>query len=765
MTVVRTLTRSFAGGEITPELFGRIDLDKFQTGLKRCENMIVLPHGPVTKRPGFEYILQTKYGPLDPDNAVRLIPFQFNVAQSYVLEFGHYYVRVHTQGATILNPAQTLVSISNTNPAVVTYTGVDPANGDWVYITGVTGMTEMNGRFVKVANVNTTAKTFVAEDLQTGAIDATTWLPGTGGTMASVYELSSPYAASDLALVKYEQNADVLSLAHPNYALRTLSRTSGTTFAFGMPTTDPSISPPTAPSVSATGSGGSPSQHTYYVTSVTADGEESLALLCGSANLDLAIAGNRITVSWTAATGAAYCNVYKKTGGATGYIGRAAPGGPFVDDNIDPDYTKIYPVSDPTLSTAGYYPGVVSYYEQRKMVGGSLNLPNAFFASVLGTEYNFTKRDVPQDDDRIKVRLVARQVNEIRHFVPVADLILLTSGGEWAVTSASGSGITPTTIQVKPQSYHGCSHVRPVVTGNSVLYVQASGRRLMTIAYSYNVRAYTSTDVSRMAPHLLDGWEIMDLAYTVSPDQIIWVVRNDGKLLGLTFVPEQKVLAWHQHSTAGGIETIAVTQEGAEYVLYATVSRTIGGRQVRCLERMRSRLFVEGKDWYGVDCGKTYSGAPATTISGLWHLEGQEVAILADGATVGNQIVTNGQISLGVPASVVHIGLSYNAAVETLPLSHEKLDAGGVGQVKNVSRIHLRVNRSSGLLAGADSAHTRVYPQRTTEPYGTPPKLISGEIEIPVDGPWDPEGGMFISNTSTLPLTLTALSAEVEIGG
>lgn len=761
---VRTLTRSFAGGEITPELFGRLDLTKFQTGLQRCENMIVLPHGPITKRPGFEHVIQTKYGPNDANNQTRLIPFQYNTEQTYILEFGHLYLRVHTQGATVLAAAQSLTSISNTNPAVVTYTGADPANGAWVYISGVSGMTLMNGRFVKVANVNAGANTFEAQDLQTGNIDATGGPAGTGGTMAPVYEIASPYSAADLAVLKFEQSADVLSIAHPSYALRTLSRTSATTFVFASPTTTPSIASPTAPSVVATGSGGTPKTHTYSVTSVSADGEESLPISAGSASLDLTVAGNYVTVDWTASAGALYCNVYKTTGGSTGFIGRAGAGGPFVDDNIVPDYTRVFPQEDYTLVTAGYYPGAVSYHEQRKVVGGSATLPNAFYASVLGTEYNFTQRKVPQDDDRIKVRLVARQVNEIRHFVPLSDLLLLTSGGEWIVSSAGGAGLSPTSIQVRPQSYHGCSHVRPVVTGNAVLYVQAGGRRLMVVSYTDDQKAYVSTDASIMAPHLVDDHEIVDMAFTVSPDQVAWALRDDGRLLGLTFVPEHDVAAWHQHTTSGTVESVAVVQEGADYTLYATVSRTIGGRDVRFVERMRSRHFTALEDWFGVDCGETYSGAATAVISGLWHLEGQEVAILADGATVPRQTVAGGSITLSTAASVVHIGLPYSADIRTLPLTHERLDAGGLGQVKNVSRVHVRVHKSSGLVAGVDADHARTYPQRTNEPYGSPPSMLSEEIEIPVDGPWCSCGELYFSNTDVLPLTLASMSAEVEVG-
>jgi len=183
---------------------------------------------------------------------------------------------------------------------------------------------------------------------------------------------------------------------------------------------------------------------------------------------------------------------------------------------------------------------------------------------------------------------------------------------------------------LRPQSYVGSAKIAPQVTGSSVLFVQANRKRLYEIAYSWESSSYKATDVSIMAPHLVDDYTIIDTAYSKSPDQLHWATRSDGTLLGTTYVPEHEVVGWHKHTTPGGsFKSVCVVSENGGYALYAAVARTIDGDAVQYIERLHPRAFTALEDWFGVDAGKTYSGAAATAISGLWHLEGVAVDVLA----------------------------------------------------------------------------------------------------------------------------------------
>ena len=736
---VKTLLRSFAGGEIAPELFGRIDLDKFQTGLAACRNFVTLPHGPVRNRQGFKYILEVK----DSTKAVNLIEFSYSTLQTYILEFGDQYLRFHTNGATLLETAKTIDSIADD---VVTLTAHGYTVGKWVYI---------GTRFYRITAVTT--DTFTVENL-----DETTAEPA-GATAAQVYEIATPYVAADVMDLHYVQSADVLTIVHPSYAARELKRLGAANWTLTTISFVPQIAAPTDVSVVATTGSGS-TNYKYIVTTVaTASLEESVQSSSANVNNNLATSGNKNTISWTGVTGAIRYNVYKERNGLYGYIGQT-DGVSFVDDNIIADVTRTPPEADDPFSGTGNYPSAVSYFEQRRCFAGTNNLPQNLWMTRSATESNMNYSIPTQDDDAITLKIAAREVNRIRHIVPLSDLILLTTSGEWRVWAQNSDAITPTTVSVRPQSYNGANNVQPVVTGNSTIYVRNQSSRLHELSYNWESNAYKSEDVSLMAPHIFDDYTITDMTITKTPVPIIWCIRNDGTLLGMTYMPNQKVWAWHRHDTEGYFESVAAVSEDNEDVLYAVVRRSVNGRTVRYVERLDISATGELVNSFHVDSGLTYDGEPATTISGLWHLEGEVVNILADGAVHPQRTVTNGQITLIEPHSVVHIGLPITADVQTLPISLE-MEAFAQGRNKNVNQVYLRVLRSSGIKVGPSFTKLTEYKQRTTQPYGSPPDLVSEEIDVMITPTWSDGGQICVRQSDPLPLSVLSMVIEVALGG
>jgi hypothetical protein len=726
---LRTLSRSFAGGEIAPELYGRVDLTKFQTGLAECKNFIVLPHGPVANRPGTEFIHATK----SAANFTRLIPFSYSTTQTYVLEFGDYYVRFHTSGGTLL---------TGTVTAWVTAT---------VCAVGDIRASSGTNYYCRVAHTSGTFATDLA---------ASKWYALAG----TIVEVPTPYPHADVGNLHYVQSADVLTIVHPSYAPRELRRLGATQWALTSITFTPSISAPTGVSVSASPASGSTS-YKYKVTAVAADGQdESLVSAEVTATNNLSVAGNLNTVSWSAVTGAVRYNIYKSRSGLYGYIGQTGALS-FVDDNISADMSLTPGEPQDPFSGSGNYPGAVSYFEQRRCFAGSTNKPQNLWLTRTATESNLNYSIPTKDSDAITVKIAAREANTIRHLVPLAELMLLTSGGEWKCSAGSADALSPVTIQIKPQSYMGASNVQPMVTGNSILYAQDRGARIREIMYSWEAQSYKTVDASIMAPHLFDGYEIVDIAYMRAPYQVLWALRSDGMLLGLTYVPDQQVMAWHQHPMGGAaIDSICVVAEGNEDVLYLAVNRTVNSTPACYIERMHTRQFSSQEDAFFVDCGLTYDSTPATTISGLDHLEAETVSILADGAVISGKVVTGGEVTLPAAASVVHIGLPITAQIITLPLAFETAGMGQ-GRVKNVQTAWLRVYRSSGVFAGPDADHLTEYRQRTSEVWGAPPNLKSDEIEIVLSPAWSRGGQIVVRHTDPLPLTISSLSLEVSVGG
>ncbi|MGJ7508680.1 hypothetical protein [Variovorax sp. GT1P44] len=869
----KTLNRSFAGGEISPQLFSRIDLDKFQTGLALCLNCETLPQGPVQNRAGYQWVLEAK----DSTKAVVLIPFSFSTQQTFALEFGHQYVRFHTLGGTLLEGSLIITNITNSaNPVFTTSVPHGYATGQTNQLGNITSMPALNGRWVKISSTPAPNQ-FTLTDLAGNPI-STAAMPAFfgSGSVARVYEIATPYDAAQLRLIKYVQSADVLTLVSPYYPpqeLRRLGATNWTmsgiqfTSALAAPQTnanspnnvlhtyrvvalaptnggfsipsaavsatndftipghfnrvswssvpggvayyifkliggnwlfigsaatgtffddditrgsDPTVnyagtSPaPTAAatavvpattgvSVVPTGAGAIP--YTYVVTSInTGETEESLASGAVTANNDLSVASSFNTVKWPAVPGVSLYNVYRSLNGIFGFVGRADIGCSFVDNNILPNTGLTPPLQIDPFQGDGNYPRAVTYHQQRRVFAGSINNPQTMWTTRSGTERNLGYSVPSRDDDGITVRVVSREANTIRHMVPMNDLILLTSGGEWKCASGDGSGvITPSNTSLQPQGYTGSSEVQAATTDRTILFAQDRGGAIRELQFAWEQQGYQTSNASILAPHLFDYHLVVQLAFSRSPLPSLWSVRNDGRLLGMTYVPEHEIKAWHQHVTDGAFESICSVAEGDEDVLYAVVLRVINGRTVRYIERKHTRRFDTPADQFFVDSGATYDGPETDTIGGLYHLEGKTVAILADGGVSPPQVVVNGSIALDAPASKVQVGLPYVAQIKTLPISVQT-QAFGQGMRKNVNKVFLRVLASNGFEAGPTFDKLRQYPTRFSEPYGSPPDLVSDEVPLTLSPRWAEDGAVCIQQAEPLSLMLLGMAIEVATG-
>jgi hypothetical protein len=687
MPLVKELTRSFAGGEITPEMYGRLDNVKFQTGLALCRNAMVLPHGPVTKRPGFAYVNTAGNSTLQ----VRLIPFAFSATQTMVLEFGHNYIRFHTLG-------QTLVS---------------------------------------------------------------------GG---SPYQISSPYASTDLFDLEYTQSSDVITITHKSYPVYELRRLSALSWTLTAPTLGATPTVPGTPTGAATAGTGTPyNRNMYYkVTMVTPDGvEESLASAYLMLSNDLSLSGAKNVVNWSAVTGAGTYRVYKamnNPGRLYGYIGETSDV-TFTDDNITADYSRNPPATTIRLDTAGNYPSAVGYYEQRRMFAGTTNNPQTVYGTKSATESNLNASLPSNAADALSFTIKAQQQNAIKHLIPLNDLIALTVGGAWKIAASNSQALTPSNLSVRGQTFYGSNSVHPILTGSSCLYVETNGRRVRDLAFNWQAQVYAADDRSIMAPHLFNGYTLSDAAYSRSPDQVAWFVRSDGVLLGMSYVPEHQVFGWHQHVTDGKFESVCVVAENNEDILYALVNRTIGGVTKRMIERMSTRVFATQGDSFYVDSGGTYSGSPTTVITGLSWLEGKTLVALADGAVVKNLVVSSGAITLPTAASKVQIGLPFVTDIQTLPMALESAMAGGQGTMKSVDYAYLRVNRTGILAVGPSSDRLNTIPPRTNENYDTPPRLRSEVLDLLVAPDITPDAQLWIQSADPTPLTLSAITMKVAVGG
>lgn len=762
----KTYSHSFAAGQLSPELFGRLDLTKNQTGLQTALNFETMAHGPARNRAGFGYVLHAKFN----NSKSVMIPFSFSTTQTYALEFGVQYMRIHTQGGTVLENNINITGITQANPAVVTAPAHGYVTGQTVWLNSIGGMIQLNTRFVNVTVID--ANTFSINSLSGVTINSTAYNAYTaGGTTARVYEIVTPYLEADLGDLHYEQSADVMTLTMTGYQQRELRRLGATNWTLTTLSFAPTIAAPLAPGLATGGAGGgTPVNNIYMTTAVSSSLEESVSSPTTTQSYDLTVAGNFIDVNpkpgGIGVTGAIRYNIYKQISGIWGYIGQT-DGSVLRDKNITPDATKTPPIVNDPFPSVNNWPATVGYAGQRRIFGQTLTMPQNIWATQAATESNMTYSIPSRASDAVFVRIATRDSQLIRHIIQLADLIILTNSGVWRIQSDATSPLSPTNVDPRLQTAIGASNVRPMVVGRSLIYAEDSGGRIRETTYAWQLQGYDSRDLSLLAPNLFDGFAHVSAAYTRIPVPIIWYVRNDGALLGCTYMVEQDVAGWHVHNTgatgADKFESVCSVKENGEDVLYAVVNRTINGQQVRYIERKHTRNFTDPKDAFFVDSGLTYNATPAQIISGLWHLEGMTVNIIADGATHPPRVVTGGTITLQGNFSKVQIGLPIIADFQTLPLGLQ-LPAMGGGIQKNVNNASLRMVNTSGILVGPNFNKLRPMKQRTSEPYGTAAALMNREQLMPIDPTWGQDAQVCVRQVEPQPVTITAITLEIATG-
>ena len=260
----------------------------------------------------------------------------------------------------------------------------------------------------------------------------------------------------------------------------------------------------------------------------------------------------------------------------------------------------------------------MTYFEQRRWFAGTKNRPNNVWATKSGTESDMSYSLPSQDDDRIAVRVAAREANRIQHMVPLSQLMLLTGSAEWRVSPLNSDAITPSSMSVRPQSYIGANNVQPLVVSSTMIYAANRGGHIRECGYSYEAGGYISNDICLRAPHLFDNMEIIDMAYSKAPWPIVWVVNNEGQLISLTYVPEQQVGAFSTIETNNGrFRSCCVVAEGDEDILYCVVERIVAGVNNFYIERMTERQFKTLEECCFLDSSGKYVGDAKTEITGL----------------------------------------------------------------------------------------------------------------------------------------------------
>lgn len=584
-----------------------------------------------------------------------------------------------------------------------------------------------------------------------------------------IVEITTPYAAADLAKLKRSQSGDILTLTHPNYKPKTISRYDHHDWRIEDTVIAPSVLAPTGVTASFHwGSGADQNTNTrnykYIVTAVDSNNEESKrsSSVTKKGHREASwLADEYMTISWTAVTGAVEYNVYREVNGVYGYIG-TANSTTFTDDNIEPDLQATAPVYKNPFSTSNDYPSCSAYFQQRKIYANSQRNPQVLWASQTAAPNNFNVSRPLVATDSITLAMDDREVNEIRHLIPMKDLIVLTSNSEWKVNGTDG------VFQANPmpaaviQSCYGASHIEPVVSGSMVLFVQAGGSVIRDLGYDIMTEGYDGDELSLFSSHLFEGKEVVSMAYAKEPYRLLFVVFDDGTAATMTYNKKQKLCGWTQLVTQGEFECVDVVREGLEDVAYFVIKRHINGQDVKFIERTRTRIIEDTSQAFLVDCGLSATFVnPVSTISGLDHLEGETVICNVNGGIIEGLTVENGSITLpnNKKASSIVVGLPYEFELETLNVEGENTQ----GLKKLINRVSVKIykSREDFVFCGADDSEFRH--SRCDDSINHAGHLYSKDVSSTVFALPKTDTTIKLKQNYPLPLTILSISAVVDV--
>ena len=748
------LKPSFAGGEISPALYGRTDFAKYDNGAAVLKNFYVQRYGGIANRPGTKFISKIA-------GFAVLRPFKYSSSENYMIVFSDRKIEVYSKNetlvATLTNSPYTsaeLRLIKYTQSADIMYlvhpnhppmTLTRNSNTDWsLEVMDISGgpFEDPNTSDIKISASGrsgpitlTASKSYFTEDMEENIMQIghtvdgqyVKGVPGTdtleiecvpGGT---VYVESFGFWKGNFTLDKLvdgswtkvrSQNGNHSS----NYNFTETNHHSEI-ISYRITTTE----------FDTTIWSGENSKQTGHVT-LQSFGQDYYGVV-------------KITEVDTETS--AEAEVIRKLG--------------------DTKATKDFSISP--WSTGKGYPVCAAFFEDRLIMAGSRANRQSFWGSKSGDYYNFGTSVPSLDTDAITGTLNNGEMNGIKHMIPFAELIMLTAGSEHKVTGVNNSALAPGKLRSQAQEYRGISDVTPVTVGSRIIYIQQQGDIVRDLAYTYEADKYTGDDINLLAQHLFERHKLVSMCYQQTPNSIVWFVRDDGLLLGMTYLKEQDVYAWHQHSTQDG-----------EFIDVASIS---GDTQddLWCVVKRGSEYFLEVmaereksqkvEDQYFVDCGVQISNSTGVrVVNNLGHLEGKTVAVLADGFVLPQQKVVNGQIDLGHNYKKISVGLPIESLMKTLPLELQAQDGSTISRKKRVAKVMLLFKESTGGRFGLKENKMDEIKWRSTEAYGEAVQLFSGKqyIRMP-SATYEDTVQITVKQNEPLPMTILAVVPEMQVGG
>lgn len=718
---------NFSGGEASPKLRGRTDVVPYFACAETLENVLVTHYGSVLRTPGTRHIARLKL----QDKPAKLIPFIFSTGQSYILEFGNLYMRVYQNGGSVTETAINISGITKANPAVVTVSGTAPANGKFVDISEVVGMTQVNGKRFIVAN--RTSTTFQLTDEDGNNVDSSAYTTySSAGIVEVVYEVVTPWSETQVADLKFTQQADVMYLVHPSITPRVLSRLASNSWTLAEITYDTFDYPPFL------------DINTSAIT-ITPSSTTGASTLTASAAL---FSANQV---------GSYFQITH--GSTTGYVKITA-----YTDTTHVSSTVIVTLGNTTATDDWYegawsdkngYPKDVKFFENRLYYFSTTANPLNFWGSAIEQYDDFGLGT--NDDDAVAYSISSAQVDRILWAYPTSVIHIGTAAGPFTASSGSTSSpITATNISVKQQNENGSDDVSPVRIGTFVYYVERSGKLIGQLAYNLDTDSYITDNITYLSDHIL-GDGVVTMALQRYPYNILWCVLDDGTVATLTREQKNDVKGWTRQSIDGDVKDVAVIPNGSEDQVWLIVNRTIDGSTARYVEYVMPHEFGAQDNAWFINSGLEYDGTAVSSVSNLDHLEGEEVQILVDGAVHPNKTVTAGAVTLDYAGSHIIIGLAYTSTIKTMDIEAGSQTGSAQAKPMQIGKVNVRLLNSLGCNVGDGTTMDEVLFRDSSMDMDAAPTLFSGDKEVQFPSGHRKNKYIYITQSQPLPLHVLAI--------
>lgn len=757
---------SFSGGMYSSHLWARDDLSRYAIGAKDMTNFYPYPYGGFTRRPGTRFVWECKN-----NTATRLVAFKGDAWRQYILEFGEYYIRVYRDGGIVEKSDGTPVEIESPYTAAAIPMLKMVQSADRMYICCASHPPMVLSCY---SDTNWTIEEYTPKrgpflNQNTEDITITPTLADNG---EYVLEATDDIFTENCVGQQIKLSYNIPTQSHSWSAT---SATTSTAFPCG--------------------SGWSYQVADTWTNTVTIQQSDDN----GETWMDIKKWNmiENVTAQFTSSGEVDHnCLLRIVYSGGSGSGSAVFTVDPFISDSYltityresakkvsaklytnKSEYIFALPKTDATpywslgaWSDDNGYPASAGFYQDRLFFSGTNESPLSVWASQSGNYDDFGVQQTPEDSDGLSFSLVSGQVNRCWSFLSLGSLLGFTPVSEWKISAgASGTAISPSNIYAVQQTSEGSyDGVDPIVINNRAIFVTADCQRVRDIAYDYSTDSFRGNDLTLYNRDLFEGKKIVSWDYQRSPDSIVWVCQDDGTLLSFTYVQDQEVMSWARHNTQGRFISVAVAMNASanRYEPLFIVEREVNGITQKYIEA----LEIAPPDVYSpkfLDSYLSYDGDPATTLSGLTHLEGASVCVVADGSNLGEQLVQEGTITIEEPASHVVVGLSYTSTFETLDISVPRQDGTSYSRHKKLDEITIQFKESKGGTVGINrSDETRMEAIVMPKPSGVgiPSDLYTGFLRVEPYGGYANEARIAIEQNEPFPMTILSFVAGVTMG-